>query len=191
MRPLRRVEQFLGALRARVDPDERAAIHRWLSPLESELFEKMTTWDQRHCLNVRATLYGAGCRDDALLHSALLHDAGKSLARITVWHRAAQVLLASFLPGLWQRLTDGDVEMPGWRRPWRVARRHAALGAEMAGQAGCPAAVQEYIRQHHQPITEGPVAWLRWADGQILFPSTPYSEEVKPCPASPLSERAS
>lgn len=182
MRALYRVGQFWRAARARVRPGELSVLEEYCSPPERTLFLRMSAWDQRHCLDVHARLRAAGCDDGPLLHAALLHDAGKSVARITVWHRTAAVVLAALCPGVLARLAPS---MAGdWRHPMYVLREHAALGAELAAQAGSPAEVQEYIRRHHQHTAEGLVVWLRWADGQL-----PSKSEVLLCPKLPLSEQ--
>ncbi|MCL4465147.1 MAG: HDOD domain-containing protein [Chloroflexi bacterium] len=184
MRALRRVGQFWAALRAGVRPDELSALEEYLQPDERALFLRMSTWDQRHCLDVCARLRAAGRQDEALLRAALLHDVGKSAACISVWHRSAAVLLGAVWPGGMVRLASYRKTAGRWGYTFHVLGEHAALGADLAAQAGSPAEVQDYIRRHHQPVVEGPVAWLRWADGQLVSKS-----EVLPCLESPLSER--
>jgi hypothetical protein len=117
-----------------------------LSPAQIELFRHMPRSDQRHALNVFYALYRAGCQDEVLLQAALLHDAGKSAASVTVWHRVAIVLMRHFAPELLSRLSDGD---RGWEKPFAVYVRHAQIGAQLAANVGSSAEVVECIRIHH------------------------------------------
>jgi hypothetical protein len=182
MNALRRVRQFWGALTARVDPREVRSLNTYLTSEQTDLFLRMSQWEQRHGLNVFGLLCSSGCEDKALLQAALLHDVGKSTARITVWHRTTAVLLGRFWPQFLARLASPT--STGWLYPLYVLRQHGSLGASLAAGVGCSPEVQAYIRQHDHPIFEGPVAWLRWADGQL-----PSRKEVTLCPESPLSER--
>src|SRR5512143_1185473 len=51
-----RLRQFLSAITAHVSPIERALAVEQLTPGELLLFERMSLFDQRHCLDVFHTL---------------------------------------------------------------------------------------------------------------------------------------
>ncbi len=110
----------------------------------------MTTQDQRHALDVYHTLRRAGRTDARLFTAALLHDVGKSAARLWAWQRAVIVLLERFAPRLLARLSRGKPR--GWRRPFIVHARHPDIGARMAEEAGCPPLVIALIQQHHDRL---------------------------------------
>jgi hypothetical protein len=160
-----RVVQFFGALTATVRPDELDTVMRYLEPPQMALFQRMTVWDQRHSLDVFARLQANGNQDPDLLRAALLHDVGKSRARVTVWHRVLVVLLAGVRKDWLKRLAAVE---SGWRQPVAAIVWHSAAGASLAADAGCSATVQEYIREHDNPQATGPVLWLQWADGQVV-----------------------
>jgi len=62
------------------------------------------------------------------------------------------VLAKALSPRLWERL-DGE---PGsWLYPFRVHRHHAALGAELAAQAGCSPEVFWLVAHHEDGQIEG------------------------------------
>jgi hypothetical protein len=178
----RRVAQFFGALTARVRPEDMVAISNYLEPQQMALFRRMSLWDQSHSLNVFARLRAAGQTDSELLQAALLHDAGKSLAPVTVWHRVFVVLLASVNKSALKRISTNDST---WGAPISALVGHSESGARLAGEAGCSALVQEYICQHDKPSATGSVLWLKWADGQIIA----KGEEAL-CPGLPSSEQA-
>jgi hypothetical protein len=152
-----RVRQFVSALLARVSPKDLREADEILPPPARELYHRMSVPDQRHALNVMQTLRRKGYTEPDLLAAALLHDVGKSAARIHSWHRAIIVLSKRFAPGVLAWLTSGEPR--GWRRPFVIHRQHAEIGAQWAAQAGCSALTVSLIRRHqeapgHEPSNE-------------------------------------
>jgi hypothetical protein len=149
-----RVQQFVRAAGAwiRAEDVEEAWLKRYLEPAAVDLFRAMPRYDQQHALNVVRTLQGQGQTEPDLLAAALLHDVGKSVSQVTplhLWHRVASVLIRAFSPGLLERL--GQDRLGSWRWPFFVQQHHAALGAELAQQAGCSPVTVELIRRHEDP----------------------------------------
>jgi putative nucleotidyltransferase with HDIG domain len=166
-----RIRQFLWAARASVEPEREAdeALIRALPPGAVGLFRKMPRYDRRHALQVARTLQAQGQTDPDLMAAALLHDVGKTTpaaGRLRLWHRVAVVLLLSLAPGLLERIGQDRPER--WRRPFYVQQHHAALGAELARQAGCSPRTVAWIAGHEQAVPTGDPALdaLRAADNQ-------------------------
>ncbi len=152
-RVLYRVRQFAAALVAGLRPgaiDERPA-EDVLGPAELALFRRMTPGERRHSLTVLARVKAAGARDPALLAAALLHDVGKTRARLRLGARPLPVLARAFLPG--PAAGWGQGEPRGWRRPFVVAVQHPRWGAEMAEAAGSPPRAVALIRAHQERRT--------------------------------------
>jgi putative nucleotidyltransferase with HDIG domain len=149
-----RVQQFVRAARAWVQAEDvdKAWLNRYLAPAAVDLFRAMPRYDQKHALNVLRTLQEQGHTESDLLAAALLHDVGKSVSQATslhLWHRVASVLMRAFTPGLLEKIGQ---DRPGsWRQPFFVQQHHAALGAELAQQAGCSPVTVELIRRHEDP----------------------------------------
>jgi hypothetical protein len=159
---LYRAGQFFRALFARIRPEERALVARTLPPAAAALFGEMARGDRRHGLDVFYALRAAGYGDRALLEAALLHDAGKTAAGLTVFHRVAVVLLDIAHPSLVARLAGDGV---GWRAPFASHLRHAEIGAAKALSAGCSPETAELIRRHHAPTADSDeLAALQRAD---------------------------
>ena len=159
-----RIRQFSRALAARIGPDEYDLVDGRLTPAQAMLFQRMSRCDQRHCLDVFHALFSAGHRDDHLLQAALVHDVGKSAARLRIWHRVAVVLLGRFAPGWLLHLATNS---QAWSKPFAVHVHHAELGASSATEAGCSPEMVSLIRRHHESRSDDkPLAALQWADRQ-------------------------
>lgn len=169
MAALYRVQQFVRAAGAWLRPRgiKEDLIRNYLPPQAVDLFRAMPRYDRQHALNVARALREQEHDDPDLLAAALLHDAGKSTlagksvpagqsasgkARVRLWHRVAVVLIHATSPGLLARI--GRDEPGSWRRPFYVQQHHAAIGAEMARQAGCSQITAGLIRRHEDPPGE-------------------------------------
>jgi putative nucleotidyltransferase with HDIG domain len=147
---IHRIKQFWRAMHADVQPQEIAELAEYLNQAQRMLFLRMAVSDQRHSLDLFYDLRACKPGDEALLQAALLHDIGKSLARIHLWHRVAFVLLGG-LPYLRARLCAGPRR--DWRQPFFVLANHTELGAELARRAGSSEDVVALIRVHQQPVS--------------------------------------
>jgi hypothetical protein len=148
-----RARQFWQALTAVPAADELERASQALSPQLMALFLNQTVDEQVHSLNVFLRLYDQGERSPDLLSAALLHDVGKSRHPLRIWERVVVVIGQNLSPRqteLWSR-----AEPRGWKRPFVVARRHAAWGAELAAAGGASPLTVELIRRHHDPANEG------------------------------------
>lgn len=170
MSALYRVRQFVRAAGTwvRTLESDQVVASAYLSPPMMSLFEAMPRYDRQHALNVLRTLQEKGHAEPDLLVAALLHDVGKSGqqgGRLRLWHRVSTVLVRAFWPGLFERLGQ---ERPGsWRYPFFVQQHHAAMGAELARQAGCSVVTVELIRRHEDPpdqVDDHLLAALQGAD---------------------------
>jgi hypothetical protein len=93
-------------------------------------------------------LLADGQTDADLLTAALLHDAGKVRARLSVWERVVIVLGKKLFAGHVKGWGEGEAR--GLRRPFVVAAQHAAWGAELALAAGASPRTVELIRRHQE-----------------------------------------
>jgi hypothetical protein len=141
-----KVRQFRAHLRARVRPEERAALATWLSPPQLALFDSMHRADRRHGLDVAATLRAGGVTDPDVLLAGLLHDAGKGDTGI--WPRVAYSLGQAY--GAWVWRVAGL--LPGFGRAIELLRVHAERSAELAAEAGASPRTVELIRHQEAPI---------------------------------------
>ncbi|HEX6799562.1 MAG TPA: hypothetical protein VF116_17780 [Ktedonobacterales bacterium] len=164
-----RVYQFGRSVAARpLDAEDRAILAAALPPAGRALFATMSRNDQRHSLTVYRALRATGCEDPELLAAALLHDSGKGSGRVRLWVRPPLVLLRAFAPGLLRWMTREPApggRVPWWRRPLYDAWHHAAIGADLAAQAGLSPRTVELIRTHHDP--HGPAAALHAVDDAV------------------------
>jgi hypothetical protein len=154
-----RVRQFFGALRPRVTGDERRHAYGYLTPAEQRLFETMTIRDQEHGIIVMRRVAVSAGHDRLLCTAALLHDCGKGHVRL--WHRVLHVAVG--VSPAWHRKLAAE-SGAGWRRAlWRLLH-HAALGADLAAEAGADPDVVRMIRQQDAPQPDARLALLQTAD---------------------------
>jgi len=153
-----RVRQFRSHVRARVDPDERAALAAWLTPPQLALFDRMHVADRRHGLDVVATLRDGGVTDREVLVAGLLHDAGKG--RTGVWPRVAYALGQAYGAWIWR----GAGFLPGMRVALERLRVHAEVSAALASTADCSPRTVELIRHQDAPVDPDAGRLLQLAD---------------------------
>jgi hypothetical protein len=140
-----RIRQFAVRLLARRSPDETLVTQVLPAPAQ-DLYRGMSAGDQRHGQRVLLALRGAGSWSREVEQAALLHDVGKSQARLTLAHRVAVVALEALAPRLLARL--GASAAPDWRRPFHIHLNHAGVGAELCARAGCSPATVALVRAH-------------------------------------------
>jgi hypothetical protein len=141
-----------------VAPGERAGLVDWLTTPQLALFDSMHIADQRHGLDVVATLRAEGVGDAEVLLAGLLHDAGKG--RTGVWPRVAYALGRAY--GTWVWRIAGV--LPPMRTSLERLRLHAERSAELAGAAGCSVRTVELIRHQDAPVDSEAGRLLQLAD---------------------------
>lgn len=158
---MHRVGQFVAHVRARVEPQETALVHRILPPRAVALFDAMPVADRRHGLDVAGKLIGGGHDDPDLLTAALLHDAAKG-HRMRLWHRVAGVLLEALAPALLRRVASDDPR--SWRHGFHLYLHHEVLSADLAVGAGCSPRAGGFIRGTVSDVDDSLLRALRQAD---------------------------
>jgi hypothetical protein len=141
-----------------VTPSERLGLAAWISPRERALFEAMHVADQRHGLDVVASLRARGVTETDVLVAGLLHDAGKG--RTGVLPRVAWSLGERYGAWIWRVASL----LPGYRAALQRLRDHAERSAIMAAAAGCSPATVELIRHQSAPRDPRFGELLRLAD---------------------------
>ena len=143
MRAIYRLRQLWAAWTARVSEADLVEADAHLPPAARALFRRMPRDGQAHALKVLRDLKRAGHSQPALLAAALLHDAGKSAARIRPLHRSIFVAIEYFAPACLARLR--------WA-PLAAQRDHARVGAEWARAAGCDGLTASLIARHPEQV---------------------------------------
>lgn len=155
-------------LRARATPTDDRLAAQWLSASELALWRRQSSRDRAHAARVARRLLRANHDDLTLLKAALLHDVGKSIARVGLHDRVVLVLLQAFTSGWLKRLTGPAPtrQSAGWAATLSVLRHHATIGAELARAAGSSAEVVALIADHDcvDAAIDHRLARLRWAD---------------------------
>lgn len=153
-----KVRQFRAHVQARVAPMERAALASWLTPPQQEVFDRMHVADQRHGLDVVATLRTHGVIDGEVLVAGLIHDAGKG--ETGLWPRVVYSLGQAY----GRTLLRAATVVPGWKAPLQRLHDHAETSAQIAAEAGCTARTVELIRHQDAPLDPDAGRLLQLAD---------------------------
>jgi hypothetical protein len=158
----RRIGQFWRHSSARVSVAERAQAGEILGPQLAPLFAALPTNEQRHALDVLATLVRQGERDRVLLQAALLHDLGKATVRFSVIDRSLAVFLEALAPVLFTRAL---ALLPAFRRRYEIYQRHAAIGAARLESLGATELAAVVAEHHASAPALDRTRRLRRADG--------------------------
>jgi putative nucleotidyltransferase with HDIG domain len=159
---LHRVGQFWRHSSARVSQADLVKASNVLGNRLTPLFLCLPVNEQRHALNVLATVERLGDDDLLLRQAALLHDLGKGQADFSVLDRSLAVFLEAVSPRLLQLVLRSS---PGFAARYRVYKDHAAIGASRLRELGA-LELAEVIAEHHVPNpTLEATRQLRRADG--------------------------
>jgi hypothetical protein len=153
-----KVRQFRAHLRASVTPAERAGLETWTTAAQRRVFDSMHIADQRHGLDVVASLRAGGVRDSDVLVAGLLHDAGKGATG--VWPRVAYSLGQHYGSWIWRVAAV----LPGFAAALACLRDHAEVSARIAADAGCSPRSVDLIRYQDTPRDPEFGELLRLAD---------------------------
>jgi hypothetical protein len=154
-----RIRQFARYMTGRVSAGERRALGSWLTPAQLALFEQMHRADQRHGLDVVATLRRSGHSEPDLLVAGLLHDCGKGRS-LQVWHRVGWSLDQRYGDGVRRTI----VKLPTFGMAFATLEVHADRSAELALAAGCSPRTADLIRHQDDPTDEDLGVALQLAD---------------------------
>jgi hypothetical protein len=124
-----------------------------LAPAEEELWRRMSNPDRRHAVRVARRVEEAlgDEADRAVLSAALLHDVGKTDAKLRTYGRVVATLTIA-LAG--KKTVAAWTETRGiWRRIGLYAE-YPRLGAEMLTLAGSDPLAVAWAREHHDPPEE-------------------------------------
>ena len=148
-----RVGQFWRHASAKVSPFEAADAEQILGPDLAALFFHLPVHDQRHGLDVLATVNQLNAEPSRLLkQAALLHDLGKSGADFSVIDRSLAVLLAAVSPLLLNAVLRAR---PGFARRHVIYADHARIGAARLHAVGATE-LAGIVAEHHaaHPVSE-------------------------------------
>ncbi len=152
VRILYRIRQFWQCLIANPKSEDFYEVSRVLSADLMGIFSKLQRSEQAHGLWVYRKLLEQGEIQQDLLVAALIHDIGKDRYPLRLWQRVAIVLCRKISPE--RAKYWGRDDPKGWKRPFVVAERHAAWGAEMALDAGASDTTVRLIDRHHESLIQ-------------------------------------
>ncbi len=163
MAATQRLRQGIRALLAFSQPVDNTLAAEYLSPALMTCFRSMRRSEQLHSLNVLRDTLAQGSTPSDLAIAALLHDVGKSRYPFPTWQKTLVVLVRTFTPDIFQRLSLGD-ENIYWQRPFVLSEQHPAWSAEMIAAAGAPERAVWLVAHHADSLAQ----WANHADVHLL-----------------------
>lgn len=162
-RAVYRAKQFVLALTLRLTDEDRAFIAAHLRIPEASLFKLMPEDEQKHSVMIAkkmlAAAHGSALKyDEAILAKiGLLHDVGKSAAKMSIIDRSVLVIGRRLCPPLYQRLASAGREPSArsFARKAYVHKEHASIGAEALRKAKTEERVVNIINAHDLPASGG------------------------------------
>lgn len=146
--PAHLFRRFFDVAAARpLNASEKGAVSHWLTSETAAVFFAQHVADQRHGYDAALTVIAGGIDDPRVVTAALLHDVGKSHARLGIIGRSvASVLILLRLP-LSERLS--------------TYRDHGLIGARELSALGAPSLAIDFALHHHgdRPATIDPMTW--------------------------------
>lgn len=106
---LYRIKQFYWSLTSKLDLDDIEFINIYLNDKEKELFNKLSTYEQKHSVNVAWDVMNE-CKNsekkEYLVKVALLHDIGKTVKSLNPIEKSIVVLLDNISKGRIKNYTN-------------------------------------------------------------------------------------
>jgi len=152
-----RVRQVMGALTARIMPEDKVFVSHYLNRAEQKLFWGMNLPDQRHVLNVAQTALRLAQQQsrieiNLLVKCALLHDVGKIKGDVSTMDKIITVVGYNMSPQWakqWGRLGRGN-KLDNIRHAFYIYWHHAERSAAMLKEINAAPQVVEIVAKHHE-----------------------------------------
>ncbi len=104
---LYRVKQFYWSMTSKIDEEDRKLINKHLNQEEKELFDCLSTFEQKHSVNVARDVIKAlsqsSDENNMMIRAALLHDVGKTFKKLNPIEKSIMVMLDSISKGRLRR----------------------------------------------------------------------------------------
>ena len=143
---LYRVKQFYWSLTLKLNSKDIDLINEFLNSEEKELFNRVSTYEQKHSVNVAFDVMKL-CEDkhvksDTLIKAALLHDIGKSYKKLNPVEKSLVVIL--------DNISRGRLRKFNKLKQVDVYYNHADKGYNILKNKGCYDERFLYlIKNHH------------------------------------------
>jgi len=153
-----RLKQFWFALSSKMSEEDRLFAYQHLNIKEAALFFSLPEFEQKHGVVVAKkmliTVKGAkNMKLRKLARLGLLHDIGKSAARLSIFDKSILVVFHKILSPLYDLMAGlGKNERSlGILRKFYVHKHHGEIGAEILLKIAEEKDIVEEIRSHDYP----------------------------------------
>ena len=161
-----RLKQFWFALSSKMTEEDRLFAHQHLNIKEAALFFSLPIYEQKHGVVVAEKMLAfaahagrtAGHKNidkRKLVRLGLLHDIGKSAAKLSILDKGILVIIHKLIPPLYDQLAGwgNNERSPKWLRRYYVHKHHGTIGAEILSRIAEEKDIIDEVRSHDYPNT--------------------------------------
>ncbi|HTY13821.1 MAG TPA: HDIG domain-containing protein [Candidatus Omnitrophota bacterium] len=165
-----RIKQFWFAISSKMSETDRAFAYQHLNIKEAALFFSLPDFEQKHGVVVAQKMLAAavGKREidqRKLVRLGLLHDVGKSAARLTIFDKSILVIFHKLLWPVYDLFAGwGKKERsPMLFRKFYVHKHHGLIGSDILSKIAEEKDIVNEVRSHDYPRTSHDV-YMRLLD---------------------------
>ncbi len=159
-----RIKQFWFAISSKMGEADRVFAYQHLNIKEAALFFSLPDFEQKHGVVVAQKMLSAasGIREidkRKLARLGLLHDIGKSAARLSIFDKSVLVILHKLLSPIYNLLAGWGkgARSPRMFKIFYVHKHHGAIGAEILSRIAEEKDIVAEVRSHDYPHTSDDV----------------------------------
>ena len=142
---LYRIKQFYRSMVAKINDKDIDFLKTHLTTCELQLFNKLLTYEQKHCINVardvEITCDKKNLQPLFLLKVALLHDIGKINSNMNPIDKAIMVIL--------HKVTNGKIRAYNEFKNVNMYYNHGEIGYNLLKQHGYDDRFLYLVKNHH------------------------------------------
>lgn len=103
---LYRIKQFYWAVTSKINSEDITFINSYLDKNEKNIFNKLSSYEQKHSINVAKDVMQISKGNENLIKAALLHDIGKIYKRLNPIEKSLIVILNKISKGKLKKFSN-------------------------------------------------------------------------------------
>ncbi|MFD3155342.1 HD domain-containing protein [Haloimpatiens sp. FM7330] len=141
-----RIKQFIWSINSKITSEDMKFVEKYLNSEQIQLFNKLSTCEQKHCVNVAKDISELHESNNIkyyneLMKAALLHDIGKIECKLNVIDKSVLVIL--------DKLFNGKLKKYKNIKKVDVYYNHAYKGYQILKKIEANKKVLHLVKNHH------------------------------------------